>query len=49
MTRHESGLRKTGWNGLLLGYSQVPAPDIDDAVGWLAEIAFHAAKSHPIL
>jgi GntR family transcriptional regulator/MocR family aminotransferase len=49
MTRHETGLRKTGWNGLLLGYSQVPAADIDDAVGRLAAIAFHAAKSHPII
>jgi GntR family transcriptional regulator/MocR family aminotransferase len=39
MTRHESGLRKTGWNGLLLGYSQVPATDIDDAVRRLAAIA----------
>jgi GntR family transcriptional regulator/MocR family aminotransferase len=39
MTRHETGLRKTGWNGLLLGYSQVPAADIADAVRRLAAIA----------
>jgi GntR family transcriptional regulator/MocR family aminotransferase len=39
MTRHETGLRKTGWNGLLLGYSQVPATDIDDAARRLAAIA----------
>jgi GntR family transcriptional regulator/MocR family aminotransferase len=39
MTRHETGLRKTGWTGLLLGYSQVPAMEIDDAVRRLAEIA----------
>jgi GntR family transcriptional regulator/MocR family aminotransferase len=38
MTRHETGLRKTAWNGLLLGYSQVPATDIDDAVKRLAGI-----------
>jgi GntR family transcriptional regulator/MocR family aminotransferase len=49
LTRHETGLRKTGWNGLLLGYSQVPAAGIGAAVGRLAEIAFHAAESHPIL
>jgi GntR family transcriptional regulator/MocR family aminotransferase len=49
LTRHETGLRKTGWNGLLLGYSQVPAAGIGAAVGRLAEIPFHAAKSHPIL
>jgi GntR family transcriptional regulator/MocR family aminotransferase len=49
MTRHETGLRKTGWNGLLLGYSQVPAAEIHDAVGLLAAIAFHAAKSHPTI
>jgi GntR family transcriptional regulator/MocR family aminotransferase len=40
MTRHETGLRKTGWTGLLLGYSQVPAMDVDDAVRRLAEIAY---------
>jgi GntR family transcriptional regulator/MocR family aminotransferase len=39
MTRHETGLRKTAWNGLLLGYSQVPAGDIDDAVKRLAAVA----------
>jgi GntR family transcriptional regulator/MocR family aminotransferase len=39
MTRHETGLRKTAWNGLLLGYSQVPATGIDDAVRRLAEVA----------
>jgi GntR family transcriptional regulator/MocR family aminotransferase len=38
MTRHETGLRKTAWNGLLLGCSQVPATDIDDAVKRLAGI-----------
>lgn len=40
MTRHETGLRKTGWNGLLLGYSQVPAESIDGAVKRLSEIAY---------
>jgi GntR family transcriptional regulator/MocR family aminotransferase len=39
MTRHETGLRKTRWTGLLLGYSQVPASEIDDAVKRLAKIA----------
>ncbi|VXB22708.1 PLP-dependent aminotransferase family protein [Massilia sp. 9I] len=39
MTRHETGLRKTAWTGLLLGYSQVPALDIDAAVERLAGIA----------
>jgi GntR family transcriptional regulator/MocR family aminotransferase len=39
MTRHETGLRKTAWNGLLLGYSQVPAMDIDDTVRRLADVA----------
>ncbi len=39
MTRHETGLRKTAWTGLLLGYSQVPAPDIDAAIERLAGIA----------
>jgi GntR family transcriptional regulator / MocR family aminotransferase len=47
MTRHETGLRKTGWNGLLLGYSQVPAADIDAAVGRLASIARACALSVP--
>jgi GntR family transcriptional regulator/MocR family aminotransferase len=32
-------LRKTGWSGLLLGYSQVPAADIADAVRRLAATA----------
>jgi GntR family transcriptional regulator/MocR family aminotransferase len=40
MTRHETGLRKTGWNGLLLGYSQVPAVEMEDAVGRLAGIVY---------
>jgi GntR family transcriptional regulator/MocR family aminotransferase len=44
MTRHETGLRKTGWTGLLLGYSQVPATDIDDAVKRLATIAFQRGR-----
>jgi GntR family transcriptional regulator/MocR family aminotransferase len=39
MTRHETGLRKTAWRGLLLGYSQVPAASIDDAVRRLAAVA----------
>jgi GntR family transcriptional regulator/MocR family aminotransferase len=39
MTRHETGLRKTAWTGLLLGYSQVPAVEIDSAVRRLAAIA----------
>jgi GntR family transcriptional regulator/MocR family aminotransferase len=39
MTRHETGLRKTAWRGLLLGYSQVPATSIDDAVRRLAAVA----------
>lgn len=45
MTRHETGLRKTPWTGLLLGYSQVPAADIDAAVQRLAGIAFRAATT----
>jgi GntR family transcriptional regulator/MocR family aminotransferase len=47
MTRHETGLRKTGWSGLLLGYSQVPATDIDDAVKRLAKIAFSQGDLPP--
>jgi len=43
MTRHETGLRKTGWNGLLLGYSQVPAADMEDAVGRLAGIVYRGS------
>ena len=39
MTRHASGLRNPPWNGLLLGYSQVPVRDIDPAVQRLAQIA----------
>lgn len=39
MSRHETGLRKTVWTGLMLGYSQVPAGDVDDAVKRLAHIA----------
>ncbi|MGO4475096.1 PLP-dependent aminotransferase family protein [Massilia sp. 2TAF26] len=39
MTRHETGLRKTGWTGLLLGYSQVPATEIDDVARRLAKIS----------
>jgi hypothetical protein len=48
MTRHETGLRKTGWNGLLLGYSQVPATDVDDAARRLAAVAFrHRRELRP--
>lgn len=43
MTRHETGLRKTGWTGLLLGYSQVPAMEIDGAVRRLADIAYRCS------
>lgn len=39
LSRHASGLRKTPWNGIMLGYSQVPAQDMDDAVRRLARIA----------
>jgi GntR family transcriptional regulator/MocR family aminotransferase len=39
LTPHTSGLRKTPWNGLILGYSQVPAQDMDDAVRRLARVA----------
>jgi hypothetical protein len=42
MTRHETGLRKTGWNGLLLGYSQVPAEEMAEAVGRLAKIVYRS-------
>jgi GntR family transcriptional regulator/MocR family aminotransferase len=45
MTRHETGLRKTAWNGLLLGYSQVPATDIDAAARRLAAICHRHAKA----
>lgn len=38
ITRHETGLRKTGRTGLLLGYSQVPVAEIEDAVRRLAAI-----------
>jgi GntR family transcriptional regulator/MocR family aminotransferase len=40
MTRHASGLRETVWTGLLLGYSQVPATEMDAAVKRLADIAY---------
>ncbi len=43
MTRHETGLRKTGWNGLLLGYSQVPAVEMAEAVKRLAGIAYRCS------
>ena len=43
MTRHETGLRKTPWTGLLLGYSQVPARQVDGAVKRLANIACRPA------
>jgi hypothetical protein len=32
-------LLRTPWNGLLLGYSQVPASDVMDAVRRLAKVA----------
>lgn len=45
MSRHETGLRKTAWSGLLLGYSQVPATEIDAAVRRLAQVAYrHRAR-----
>jgi GntR family transcriptional regulator/MocR family aminotransferase len=39
LSRHASGLLRTPWNGLLLGYSQVPASDVMDAVRRLAKVA----------
>lgn len=43
MTRHETGLRKTWWNGLLLGYSQVPTGEIDDALRRLVKCGIRNA------
>lgn len=43
-TRHETGLRKSGWTGLLLGYSQVEATEIDGPVRRLADIAYRLRR-----
>jgi GntR family transcriptional regulator/MocR family aminotransferase len=37
LTAHNTGLRNHGWNGLLLGYSQVDEADIDGLVKTLAQ------------
>jgi GntR family transcriptional regulator/MocR family aminotransferase len=38
LTAHTTGLRQHGWNGLLLGYSQVDGADIDPLVKSLAQL-----------
>ena len=38
LSAHATGARANGWNGFLLGYAQVPAPDIDAIVRRLAAL-----------
>jgi DNA-binding transcriptional MocR family regulator len=38
-------LRRTPWNGLLLGYSQVPAQEMNEAVRRLARVAHQTGGS----
>ncbi len=38
LSAHATGLRQHGWNGLLLGYSQVGESDIDASVKTLAKV-----------
>jgi GntR family transcriptional regulator/MocR family aminotransferase len=38
LTTHTTGLRQHGWNGLLLGYSQVDGSDMDAKVKSLAQL-----------
>jgi GntR family transcriptional regulator/MocR family aminotransferase len=45
LSRHASGLRRTPWNGLLLGYSQVPAQEMNEAVRRLARVAHQTGGS----
>ena len=43
LSMHATGARANGWNGFLLGYAQVPAPQIDALVQTLAKVVVRAA------
>jgi GntR family transcriptional regulator/MocR family aminotransferase len=43
LSAHASGLRKNGWNGLILGYAQVDVAHVDAAVKTLAAVIAAAA------
>jgi GntR family transcriptional regulator/MocR family aminotransferase len=40
LSAHATGARANGWNGLLLGYAQVPAAGVDALVKQLAALAY---------
>lgn len=42
LSMHATGARANGWNGFLLGYAQVPAPQIDALVRTLAALVHRA-------
>jgi GntR family transcriptional regulator/MocR family aminotransferase len=45
LSMHATGARANGWNGFLLGYAQVPAPQIDGLVRILATLVQRAART----
>lgn len=45
LSMHATGARANGWNGFLLGYAQVPAPQIDGLVRILATLVHRAART----
>jgi GntR family transcriptional regulator/MocR family aminotransferase len=44
LSAHASGLRKNGWNGLILGYAQVDVAHMDAAVKTLAAVIAAAGR-----
>ncbi|MFL6675203.1 MAG: PLP-dependent aminotransferase family protein [Massilia sp.] len=44
LTAHTTGLRQHGWNGLVLGYSQVDGADMDEQVMSLARLIGHRRR-----
>lgn len=45
LSAHATGARANGWNGFLLGYAQVPAPQIDALVRILADVVHRSADT----